>query len=409
MAKKPKRVYNAALGKMVSTEEARATGRRPETVRHPATQVYSDGKNKDRLSITQQVVEHTLTRQARLQDNGATKYTELLHSIYDAVLITDTEGNIQEVNARSEHSFMWQADDLCQLNILDLISGADQELLALIRKNVGNKKFTVLEAVCVRATEQRFHAEIVVNRLRGDEQSGLCFFIRDVSNRKQAEEELDKANDMLIEAERVQARIDTLSTLVHEINNPLQILTCMAELDENKEYKKQLDRVVSVLGELRSEASLETVENPDGATLYEIAQDRDLEPADNQKVMVVDDESTLRALFVSSLSSALEDVEVDGAGNGKDACEMFEKKHYGLIVMDISMPVMSGDDAFVEMRKICEQKGWEEPVVIFCTGFVVGDELRQIIGDESRHACLQKPLSLSDLIEAVKARIPASE
>ena len=143
MAKKPKRVYNAALGKMVSTEEARATGRRPETVRHPATQVYSDGKNKDRLSITQQVVEHTMTRQTRLQDNGATKYTELLHSIYDAVLITDTEGNIQEVNARSEHSFMWQANDLCQFNILDLISGADQQLLALIRKNVSNKKFTV--------------------------------------------------------------------------------------------------------------------------------------------------------------------------------------------------------------------------------------------------------------------------
>lgn len=409
MAKKPRRVYNAALGKMVSTDEARAVSRKPETVRHPATQVYSDGKNRDRLSITQQVVEHTVTRQSRLDDPERNKYTELLHSIYDAVLITDPDGKILEVNARAENSFMYQKDDFCALNVLDLISGADQELMAMVRKNVGNKKFTVLEAVCLRATDDRFHAEIVVNRLRSEKQGSLCFFIRDVSTRRESEEELNKANDMLVEGEKVQARIDTLSTLVHEINNPLQILTCMSELDDNKEYKKQIDRIVSVLGQLRNEASLDTVADDEGGSRYEIALDEELEPADMSRIMVVDDESTLRKLFVSSLSSTFPDTNVEGAGNGKEACESFERTHHGLIVMDVSMPVMSGDDAFIEIKNICEQKNWEEPSVIFCTGFVVGDELREIIGDSSRHSCLQKPLSLSDLVEAVRTQMSSSE
>lgn len=57
-------------------------------------------------------------------------------------------------------------------------------------------------------------------------------------------------------------RLDTISTLFYELNNPLQILICMA--DKNKEYKKQLDRIVSVLYQLREHETLKTIVDKEG-------------------------------------------------------------------------------------------------------------------------------------------------
>lgn len=408
MAKKPKRVYSAALGRMVSVDEGSPESvRRPPTIRQPGERVYSDGADVDRLSITQQVIEHPEVYQKRLEDAKTAKYEELLHSIYDAVLITDMEGNVFEINARAEFVFKWEQDELNNINIVDIISGADSELMKVIRKNVGNKKYTVLEAICIRGDNSRFNADIVVNRLKSRAENALCFFIRDVTVRKQAEEDLRRANDMLLEAERVQARIDTISTLLHGFNNPLQILTCMAEIDENEEYKKQLDRIMALLDQLRQEQSLDEIVGEDGSSRYDVDEQRELIAADHDRILVVDDEVTLRGIFVDALTSSFPGKTIDPAGDGKAALDLFSMRHHGIVIMDVSMPVMTGEQAFIEMEQLCANKGWQMPCVIFCTGFVISDDLKELVGDGKMHACLQKPLSLSSLIGAVKARIHA--
>lgn len=406
MAKKPRKVYNAALGRMVPVEYGDTNiDRKPESVRQPGQQVYFDGADYDRLSITQQVVEHPEMQVQRLEQAGNTKYEELLHSIYDAVLITDMDGNVFEANARASHMFLWGDDDLININIVDLVSGADSELIKVIRRNVGNKKFTVLEATCIRSDASRFNADIVVNRLKTQKDQSLCFFIRDVTLRKQAEEGLRRANDMLIEAEKVQARIDTITTLLHGFNNPLQILTCMAEMDDNKEYAKQLDRIVALLDQLHQEQSLEEVVDADGQSRYDIEETRSLIAPDMDRILVVDDETTLRGIFIDALTTSLPKITIDPAGDGKTAKDLFSMRHHGIIIMDVSMPVMNGEQAFREIERFCAQKGWAMPCVIFCTGFLITEDLKEVIGDGSYHMCLQKPLSLSSLIDAVKARL----
>lgn len=409
MAKKPRKVYSAVLGRMVDVEPASAIStsiRRPLTQRYPVGErVYQDGSNIDRLSITQQVIEHPEAHVKRMDHVDTTKYDELLHSIYDAVLITDTDGNIGEVNARAEFVFKWGREELMAVNIIDLISGADIELLKIIRKNVSNKKFTVLEAICVRGDDTRFNADIVVNRLKSYDQNALCFFVRDVTLRKQAEEELKNANEMIVEAEKMQARIDTISTLLHGFNNPLQILTVMAELDENEEYKRQLARIMAVLEQLRREEALDGVMGEDGQARYEFEEPRELVSADMDRIMVVDDEEMLRGIFVDTLHSTFQGKTIDQAGDGKTAVDLFAMRHHGIIIMDMSMPVMNGETAFYEIEQICAQKGWAMPSVIFCTGFMVNDSIREIVKDGSVHACLQKPLSLSSLLDAVKVRL----
>ena len=41
---------------------------------------------------------------------------------------------------------------------------------------------------------------------------------------------------------------------------------------------------------------------------------------------------------------------------------------YGLIMMDCSMPVMDGFDATIEIRQAHHQRGFDQPVIVACTG-----------------------------------------
>ncbi|OVE75008.1 hypothetical protein BVX97_05810 [bacterium E08(2017)] len=406
MAKKPRKVYNAALGRMVPVEYGdTSSGHEPTHQRMLGEQVYFDGSDIDRLSITQQVVEHSDAVANRIDQASSERYDELLHSIYDAVLITDMDGTVHEANVRAEQMFRWEDDELVDVNIIDLISGADSELMQLVRRNVSNRKFTVLEAVCIRSDESRFNADIVVNRLKSQKVKSLCFFIRDVTLRKQAEEGLKQANEMLIEAEKVQARIDTISTLLHGFNNPLQILTCMAEMDENPEYKKQLERIVALCEQLKQEQTLEEVVDKYGDSRYDVDEPKDTIAQDMDRILVVDDEDTLRGIFIDALTTALPGKTIDSAVNGKTGVDLFAMRHHGIIIMDVSMPVMNGEEAFREIERICKRKSWVMPYVIFCTGFVISEELSEVIGDGTYHMCVQKPLTLSSLIDAVKARL----
>jgi NarL family two-component system response regulator YdfI len=91
--------------------------------------------------------------------------------------------------------------------------------------------------------------------------------------------------------------------------------------------------------------------------------DVDLEDADKvgtMRVLVVDDHQAFR----HALSSALEmvdDIEVAGqAGGGLAACQEAEQLDPDVIIMDLSMPDLSGIDA---MKRIHERRP-DLPVVI---------------------------------------------
>ena len=405
MAKKPLRIYKSSGSGTPASRPAPRLVVPPAPAVRSAIPVYRDSTNQDQLTITQQVYEHPEVHRARSREAANSRYEELLHSIYDAVAITDLNGVIREVNARAEHVFGRERDSMIQKNITQLIAGADEELLKVVRQNVNNRRFTILEAVCLREDGSRFFAEIVVNRLRSEEQRNLCFMFRDISERKKAESELINVNDQLLEAEKIQVRLDTISTLWYELNNPLQILTCMAELDRNPEYKRQLARIVGVLEQLREQSSLDPIVDDNGESRYPLATEPELNACAADHLMVVDDEAVLRDIFATSLRTEFPYLTVDAAGNGEEALDRFRSGRHGLIVLDVSMPVMSGEEAYAQIARYCEANRLKIPRVIFCTGFVLSDSLKATIGDGSVHVCLQKPLTMTELVEAVRSRL----
>lgn len=116
-------------------------------------------------------------------------FSELLQNIYDAVLITDMDGNIVHVNDRAVQILGYSVEDMCRSSVHKIIEGANEQLIGTILKNLGNDRFTIIQAHCLHHKGADFPAEITVNRLQLDVDY-LSFFLRDVSRRLETEARL---------------------------------------------------------------------------------------------------------------------------------------------------------------------------------------------------------------------------
>lgn len=128
-------------------------------------------------------------------------------------------------------------------------------------------------------------------------------------------------------------------------------------------------------------------------------------PCDRNRVLVVDDERAIRLLFQLILSEELPGREVDVASNGQEAFEAFQCRHHAVLLMDLHMPVMDGQQAFREIDDLCRRENLEMPSFVFCTGYAPPDELRNVIESSSRHGLLSKPVGTADLVRAVRERL----
>jgi len=94
----------------------------------------------------------------------------------------------------------------------------------------------------------------------------------------------------------------------------------------------------------------------------------------HSKILVVDDEESLRDMLVTVLED--EDYLVDSAENGVNALELLKSKKYDLLATDLFMPKMNGFDL---IRK-CQQLYPETKSIMLSGG---GDELEAEHGQKN--------------------------
>lgn len=120
---------------------------------------------------------------------GGAAFQELLQNIYDAVLITSIDGTIVKANERA-HRFFAAQSSLTGNNILSLLAGSDHSVLETIVETLENDRFVLIQAFCQRLDLSNFPSEVSVNYLRAASDTYLSFFIRDITVRRQTEEQL---------------------------------------------------------------------------------------------------------------------------------------------------------------------------------------------------------------------------
>jgi two-component system, chemotaxis family, chemotaxis protein CheY len=83
-------------------------------------------------------------------------------------------------------------------------------------------------------------------------------------------------------------------------------------------------------------------------------------------LMVVDDSAVVRAMIIKTLNLAGIPVgEIHQAGNGQEGLDLLADKWIDLVLVDINMPVMNGEEMLQSLRGNPE---WEDlPVIIVST------------------------------------------
>lgn len=116
-------------------------------------------------------------------------YQRLLQRLYDAALVAEPDGRIIDVNERAVDFLQYGASELRGMSVSDVISGADDAVLRTVSENLVRERHTLIQAYCLRKDGSHFPAEVAVSELDLGKVH-LCFFIRDITVRRQAEEML---------------------------------------------------------------------------------------------------------------------------------------------------------------------------------------------------------------------------
>jgi len=299
----------------------------------------------------------SLTNNTPAQEMDADNcFSEWLKNDSDAILITDLSGQIVRVNDRSEEFFLLDRELLSETSAQKLICGFTDAAYAHVVQSLEDQKPILLDAICVRSDQTSFPAEVTIQRLHLISTAHLCFSFHDVSARKETERKLHEATDELLRTENLKLQMNLLTPVAHEANNPLP---------------------------------------------NDIPALSPVSPL-SRRILIVDDEIVLRQLFTSILRNKFPDFEVDLATNGKEALDVFAQRHHQVLLLDLAMPVMNGEEAFFHLRRICQEKVWDMPSVIFCTGFAPPETVLAVVRKEHLHCYQPKPISAETLISVVR-------
>lgn len=115
------------------------------------------------------------------------------------------------------------------------------------------------------------------------------------------------------------------------------------------------------------------------------------------KVLVVEDHADLREMLAVLLES--EGFEVQTAENGMQALRSLDESCPGLILLDLMMPVMTGDE-FRE-RQLADPRYAHVPVICMTAAHDGRERAQRLRADHY----FQKPVDFEHLLDAVRTRL----
>lgn len=115
-------------------------------------------------------------------------------------------------------------------------------------------------------------------------------------------------------------------------------------------------------------------------------------------VLVVDDSDVIRAMIARTLRLAAVPVgELHNAGNGKEALQILEDEWIDLVLADINMPVMNGEEMLEHMRSCPETA--DIPVIVVSTEGAT-ERVSQLLGSGVT-AWVRKPFLPEEIRDAI--------
>ncbi len=113
-------------------------------------------------------------------------------------------------------------------------------------------------------------------------------------------------------------------------------------------------------------------------------------------ILQIDDNLDITKLVKTVLQSSGH--QFASADNGKDGLQLIRDNKYDVVLLDLSMPGISGMQVIDELTKegiIDKQK-----IVLFTASSVRDDEISESI-EKGVHSCIRKPVDIDTLLEKI--------
>ena len=192
---------------------------------------YTQAAPDERLRRVAEWQQRAQSAETQLQDfqharQAALRLAAIVQSSDDAIVSKDLNGMITSWNPAAERIFGWKAEEIIGKSVLTIIPPElhqdEDMILAKIRRGERIEHF---ETVRLRKDGTRVNVSLTISPIRngGGKVVGASKIARDISDRKRAEEVLQRA-------EKLAATGQVAASIAHEINNPMQALTNLMAL-----------------------------------------------------------------------------------------------------------------------------------------------------------------------------------
>lgn len=153
----------------------------------------------------------------------------ILNTVHDAMIVIDEHGLIREFSLTAERMFGWTAAEVTGRNVKLLMpdpyrDAHDGYLERYYR--TGEKRIIGKGRIVVgeRKDGSTFPLELAVGEMQAGGERHFTGFIRDLTERQQAEARLQELQAELVHVSRLSALGEMASALAHEINQPLSAI-----------------------------------------------------------------------------------------------------------------------------------------------------------------------------------------
>lgn len=194
-----------------------------------------------------------------------------------------------------------------------------------------------------------------------------------------------------------------------ELNNLLQIISGTTEMMENiwegnegsDKYFAMLRSSVDRAAKLTHTIAVEGGAGNDKILLhpaldYYAQKKRPPEPTTKKRVLIVDDEPLALELAQQTFDDA--GFETKTAQSGFECLDLVRTRpaHYDLVLLDLSMPFMDGEETFTRLRQMSPNIA-----VMLNTGFVAAERLERMM-EAGLAGYIRKPHRPSELVAHVR-------
>jgi PAS domain S-box-containing protein len=205
-------------------------------------------------------LEARVDQRTRELANSEARIQAIVDNVVDGIMTVSERGVIQSVNPAVEEIFDYPGDDLIGAGLGMLLarpgdgveSGPEDGFLdALLATDPADGAGRAHELAGVRRSGEVFPLELAVSEVRTAHDRFFVGVVRDITQRKRAEEEINKARQAAEEAS--EAKSSVLANVSHEIRTPLNAVIGLSQLVLETDLSvKQKDYLNNICGASKS-------------------------------------------------------------------------------------------------------------------------------------------------------------